>query len=258
MKTLTKPPALGGVVQGSSSLVGIAEKFLFVQLLCISFLFGIHLVSQLYAVAIGASLEPGGGSFSMLNMDNESNLPAWYSACALFLAAVWAAMIALSKISLRRQSPWFGLAALFSYLSFDESASLHEGMIPGVLGKMGIIPANGEGFNWMPLGMAFFAAVALVYFRFWLRLPKPTRLLFAISALVFLAGALGFEKISHIYEAKYLTESTWQYVLTCGIEEFLEMLGVAIFNYALVSYLIRYVGFVQAEAMLQREQIRAV
>lgn len=246
MKTLVKPSTLGGATLENSS-VGVAGKFLIAQLVCIGFLFGIHLVSQLYAVAVGASLEPGGGSFSMLNMDNESNLPAWYSACALFLCAVWSAIIALSKTRRRRQSPWLGLVALFAYLSFDESASLHEGMIPGILGKVGIISADAEGFNWIPLGMAFFAVIALVYFRFWLRLPKRIRFLFALSALIFLTGALGFEKISHIYEAKYMTESTWQYVVTCGTEEFLEMLGIAIFNYALVAYLIRYVGFTKAE-----------
>lgn len=258
MKTLVKSSTLGAAALETSSL-GVAGKFFVGQLACIGFLFAIHLVSQLYAVAVGASLEPGGGSFSMLNMDNEANLPAWYSTCALFLCAVWAAIIAISKTGLRRQSPWLGLAVLFAYLSFDESASLHEGMIPGVLGKfgIGITSSQVDGFNWMPLGMAFFAGVALIYFKFWWRLPSKTRLLFALSAFTFLAGALGFEKISHVYEARYMTESTWQYVVTCGIEEFLEMLGIAIFNYALVSYLLRHVGFIKAEAVSRRENVEA-
>lgn len=228
---------------------GFSERFFVAQFFWIGLLFLAHLVTQSHAVLTNAGDLGEVGSFAILNLDNEANLPAWYSACALFLCAVLAGVIACAVWNKRNGAryKWLGLGLLFSYLSLDESASLHEGLIPGVLRRVdfvGLVP--GQPFDWTPLGMALFAVVFGIYFRFWLKLPSKTRLFFALSAITFLLGAIGFEKISHFYEALYQTENTIAYVVTCGIEEFLEMLGIAFFNYALLSHVCEHIGFVKA------------
>ncbi len=234
-----------------------AEKFLAVQCGWITILLLAHFISQSYSVLISSGRESSIGSFAILNLDNEANLPAWYSACALFLCAVLAGIISYSKWNERNSSryKWAGLGILFSYLSLDESASLHEGVIPGFLQKVGFNVTQGGTYDWTPIGMSAFAVVFFLYLRFWIKLPSKTRLLFAISAATFLMGAVGFEKISHFYEALYQTENTLAYVLTAGIEEFLEMLGVALFNYALLSYICERIGFIRVSAISSQEKI---
>ncbi len=225
---------------------GFSENFFVFQFIWITFLFLTHLVSQSYAVIFGSENGSSIGSFAMLNLDNEANIPAWYSACALFLCAVLAGVIAYSRWQMHNGAryKWAGLGIVFAYLSLDESASFHEGFIPGLLRKLDLGLVPGVPFDWAPFGMALFALFALIYLRFWLKLPPKTRFLFAISAGIFLLGAVGFEKVSHFYEALYQTENTLSYVVTCGIEEFLEMFGIAIFNYALLSYICENIGFV--------------
>lgn len=230
--------------------LGFPEKFFIAQCSLIILLFVAHLVTQSYSVLTNAADLGQVGSFSILNLDNESNLPAWYSACALFLCAVLAGVIACAAWTKKNGAryKWLGLGLLFSYLSLDESASLHEGLIPGVLRRMDVGLVPGQPFDWTPLGIALFAVVFGVYVRFWLKLPSKTRLFFALSAITFLLGAIGFEKVSHFYEALYQTENTIAYVVTCGIEEFLEMFGIALFNYALLSHLCEHIGFIKVES----------
>lgn len=218
------------------------EKLFIAQTLWIVALFVLHLVSQSYNLLMEKDIETG-GSMQILNLDNEGNLPAWYSSSALFLCAILFAVIAYSQWHPRYKwrYSWAGLAAFFAYLSLDESASLHENFLPGILRKISGI----SSYDWTPLGMIICLVVVIAYFRFWLNLSPKIRWLFASACVIFVLGAIGFEKISHFYEAKYQSENTFQYVLTCGIEEMLEMWGVAVLTYGLIVYLFKNVGFVK-------------
>ena len=225
----------------------LVDKIFRWQFLWISILFISHLVSQSYSVV---TQQPSDslGAWAILNLDNEANIPTWYSSCSLFLCAVILLGIAysqwLSKSRLRWG--WAGLVVLFTYLSADEASSLHEGFVPKLLYAITYKLSEGNHavyFNWTQIGIPVVLIVLAGYFRFWLKLPSRTRWIFFTAAAIFLLGALGFEKISHIYETKYQTENTIAYVLTCGIEEFLEMLGVAIFTYGLLDYLATHIGF---------------
>lgn len=225
-----------------ASSLKLPEKVFIAQTLWIIILFALHIASQSYNLLIGNDIETG-GSMQIINLDNEGNLPAWYSASALFLCAIFFAIIAYSQWESRNKwrYKWAGLAAFFAYLSLDESASLHENFIPGILRRISGI----SSYDWTPIGIIICVAIIITYFQFWLNLPPKTRWLFASACAIFVLGAIGFEKISHFYEAMYQSENTFQYVLTCGIEEMLEMWGVAILTYGLISYLFKHVGFVR-------------
>jgi hypothetical protein len=100
---------------------------------------------------------------------------------------------------------------------------------------------GGEGYlflSWVvPVGIAILV-LGVVYFRFFLRLPVRLQRLGTLSAIVFLAGALGCELI----ESKLLSDPDIRgrgYFVVSTIEEFLEMCGVAIWNYALIDNLAR-------------------
>ena len=85
--------------------------------------------------------------------------------------------------------------------------------------------------------MAFVAA----YAKFLLDLPSRTRVLFISSGILFVTGAIGFELIGGWYADKHGTGNiTYALITTC--EELLEMLGIALFIYTLLKYIVDTFG----------------
>ena len=76
----------------------------------------------------------------------------------------------------------------------------------------------------------------LVYVKFVFNLPSKTRILFLIAGSVYVAGAEGMEIIGEFYSKLHADNITLVIMLTT-IEELLEMTGVVIFIYALMSYI---------------------
>jgi hypothetical protein len=180
------------------------------------------------------------GFHHQLNLDDESNLPTWYSSSALLLSAILLAVIGLANK--REGNPytreWLGLAAIFLYLSLDEAAELHEGMGASL---RPMLKAAGyfHGFlrySWVIPGAMFVLIVALTYLRFLAALPVKTRALFLIAGSLYVGGALGIEMLGGRHEYLYGKEN-FSYLMFVAVEEGLEMLGIVVFLYALVSHL---------------------
>ena len=183
------------------------------------------------------------GFLHQLNLDEENNLPTWYSSSALLLSAILLAVIGLANK--REGNPytleWLGLAAIFLYLSLDEAASLHETMDARTVALLGpMLEAAGyfHGFlydSWVIIGAMFVLIVALAYLRFLTALPVKTRSLFLIAGTLYVGGALGIETLGSRY--LYLYGQNFSYIMFVAVEEGLEMLGIVVFLYALISHL---------------------
>ena len=76
----------------------------------------------------------------------------------------------------------------------------------------------------------------MVYLRFWLRLPARTQLLFAISGILFVGGSMGVEALSALYIYLY-DEGGLLGIAITHLQEFLEMVNVIGFVYALMAYI---------------------
>ena len=68
------------------------------------------------------------------------------------------------------------------------------------------------------------------FVRFLLTLPARFRYLFAIAGVVYITGAIGFECLGWFFE-----NATHELLVAC--EESLEMSGLVIFMYSLLSYI---------------------
>lgn len=182
--------------------------------------------------------QPNVSKFARLfNLDEESNIPTWYSSSTLLLCSVLLAAITCVK---KREGNrfvlhWRALSLIFLYISLDETALIHERAsnllerafaTSGFLYYAWIIPAT-------PIMLIF----VLAYFRFLLDLPAKTRRLFLFAGSLFVGGALGMEPFEALQEDVYGKESTTFAVMT-HIEEVLEMTGIIVFIYALTSYMI--------------------
>jgi hypothetical protein len=93
-------------------------------------------------------------------------------------------------------------------------------------------------YAWSVLGVVFVLAFALVYLPFVLRLESSTRRLFIVSGGLYVGGALGMELVQGWHDGLYGINGTTALITT--VEEVLEMLGIVVFIYALLSRLGSY------------------
>lgn len=197
-------------------------------------------------------LDRGGlwGISRLFDLDTENNIPTWYSSITLFFCAILLGLIAIQKRQNgdRFSNYWLGLSGTFAFLSLDEAASIHELFIPlgETLGASGILT-----FFWVIPALIAVLVVAIIYWKFLVQLPLKTRQLTAIAAACFLGGAIGLEMVAGYYISLHPDVLMWDvsadwYGVTLSAimiaEELLEMLGVAILIYALMSYLIEEVN----------------
>ena len=188
---------------------------------------------------------------ALVDVGEEDNVPTWYSAVQLQLSSILLATIAIVK---RRRRDgyalhWAILSAIFLYLSLDEVASQHEELSSGVISSLGrdLLGLHSGFFHqfWVVPGIVFVVVFLLAYLRFLAHLPGETRRLFVLAGALFVLGALGAEMLQARVISSY-EMAGWANVgglpkIAVGIlgslEELLEMLGIVVFIYALLSYM---------------------
>jgi hypothetical protein len=182
----------------------------------------------------------------LIDFDYEANLPSFYSSSAMLICAALLWIIGLYK---RKEQAtfryhWIGLAIIFTFLSIDEAAALHEG-----LGDLM------EEYHWVDAeGLLYFAWVvpygvllmlfAISYLKFVFGLPRQTMILFIGSGFLYVGGSVGIEIIS-AREADLHGTLTIFYSVLYTLEELCEMIAIVIFCYALLRYIETQWGRVQ-------------
>jgi hypothetical protein len=205
--------------------------------------------------------------FDVLN--NDSSISAWYTSLTLMLCSVLLAIIAAAKRQNngRYTLHWSVLSIIFLLLSMDEVVRFHE----TVMGPLGVAIVDFLGFSlegflfytWVVPGAIFALIVLLTYLKFLASLPKKTLLLFLVAGAIFVGGALGVELLdareAYLLETgagnaddKTVAVSVWHLVLALS-EEGLEMFGVVVFIYALLSYIRSYVTAATVQITIGRE-----
>jgi hypothetical protein len=202
----------------------------------------------------------------LFDVGEESNIPTWFSSLQLLLCSVLLAAIAVAQ---KRRGGRYGLhwgvlSLIFMLLSLDEGATIHEAMgqeLERLLGSTtGFEPGGLISFFWVVPGAAFMLVVLLAYLRFLAHLPGSTRRLFLLAGALFVLGALGMEMLSAQVVSASGGEADWESVsglpkivvgLQTSVEEMLEMLGVAVFAYALLAYMGSYVEGISVRVRIE-------
>lgn len=182
---------------------------------------------------------PLGDGFALslgFDVDQEISVPTWFSQTYLLIASGAALMVGLTRRSkqLGHHRPWFGIAAILALMSLDEGSSLHE-LIAAPLGRQLETEGTWLYFAWVLVGLVLVALVALLYVRFWWRLPRRTRILVASAALLYVGGAIGLEILGGYRITTVGVDVV--YMFLAGTEETLEMLGAIVAVYAFLDYL---------------------
>ena len=174
------------------------------------------------------------GLVNFFNLDKEQNAPTLFSTCLFLINAILFFIIwKLQRLPNKSEITWLFLSALFIFLAFDEFGEIHETLERPV--KEVIHTSGFLAFAWViPYGIASILLL-LCLFSFLRKLNKKIRNLFYLSALSYFVGAIGFEMIGAWYV------SLGDCNIVCGllilVEESLEMTGLIILTYALLSLL---------------------
>lgn len=181
------------------------------------------------------------GLVPYFDFDTEGNIPTFYSSTALFCASMLTAFIAAAhKKAGGRYRLWAGLAIIFLFLAVDEFTEIHERFekpTQKLLLSTGMASSPEILFyTWVLPYIVLLICLGVVYFRFLLKLPRQIMVLFIAAGVIFVAGAIGFESLGGL-EHKLYGDDNIVYALLYTCKELLEMIGVAIFIYALLSYI---------------------
>jgi hypothetical protein len=194
---------------------------------CLVFFVLAHIATQTARFTTGHSSIFG--LVELFNLDRENNIPTAFGSFILIIAALFAALIGQHA---RRQKEkyathWLLMAALFSLFALDEAASMHEWLEGPVKAILGTDTQGFFFYAWVIPGIMIVLALALIFFRFFLQLPRMTQRGLLVAFLLYFGGAIGVEILEGRYE-EVAGEHTPGYAIFTLVEETLEMLGVLV------------------------------
>lgn len=146
----------------------------------------------------------------LFELDEENNLPTWFSSFVLLNNSVVLVLAAHGVTSHRMH--WQILAVGFLVLAMDEVAGLHETFHSSI------------DDNWTLYAAPLVALVAVGFVPFLLSLPRKTAVWFVIAGALYVGGALGVE-----FLAQDMDEESLDYALAVALEEGAEMSGALLF-----------------------------
>lgn len=212
------------------------SKFFFRIILClfVANLISTALMCMGYRTAFGFA--------PAFHFDLEYNIPALYSALAIAFAAILLRYIATDEKrenGKQKALHWYALSYIFFYLSFDELMGLHEHLSGLAKILFGSVVHLNESRYWI-LPYTFLLLLFFLFFiRFYLILPPSTRVSFFIAGFVFIFGAVGVELFSGQLIRAH-PRAIFIYTILSTLEELFEMIGIALFIRALITYIATY------------------
>jgi hypothetical protein len=179
-------------------------------------------------------------------VDLELNVPAFFSMLLLLIASLLVAIIAVLKR--KEKAPfifqWAILSIGFLFMAFDEIASIHERLIEPMRAILGEQNLGVLYFAWVVPVVPLVIFLGFFFVKFLWSLPAKTKLFFLIAATLYLGGAIGCELIESGHCEIYGKDNL-PYMIMTTVEETLEMSGVIVFIWALLSYIAQTYGEVR-------------
>ena len=131
---------------------------------------------------------------------------------------------------------WLFLCIIFLFLALDEATQIHD-ILFNRLFKSNGLESDIFHYSWVIPYTLFVIGVGTFFLKFILRLEYQIRILFIISGIVYVSGALGCEFIEGYITRKYSNPDQANSILFyfVTVEEIMEMIGVAVFITALLK-----------------------
>jgi len=164
------------------------------------------------------------------SLSDEANLPTWYAASLLLCASLLLSAIArMPRPDETSPRHWRGLAAIFLYMSLDESVQLHE-QLSQYFHTSGVLY-----YGWVIPAAAFVLLVLVTYLSFLRKLSPYFRWGFVAAGALYVGGALLMELPLGAW-AEIHGDDNPTYAMLDWVEETLELAGASLF----IIFLHRY------------------
>lgn len=168
-------------------------------------------------------------------IDGEANIPTFYSSYILLFVSLLLGVIYFRQCTLndRYRLPWFLLAAGFLFLSVNESTLLYHDLLSPLFKHLKMYMTGVVGISIISV-----ALILILYQSVWffIYLPGRYRTPFALAGALYLSGAVGMDKIGTMYHEVH-TKFNLSYSMLATLEAIVEMSGILVFIYALLTYL---------------------
>lgn len=209
----------------------------------------------------GLGLTNGLGFLPLFDLNGEYNIPAFYSATAIWFCAFLLSYTYKQekKLGHKNANYWRHFSYLFIFLGVDELASIHE-----IFGRFA--PMIWERFPWLQISRKWIIpfspvllAIAVYFFRFYLQLSQQNKRRFTVAGLVFLSGAVGIEIIGEWLAVKYNLPPIYRGI-SAVLEEGAEMIGIVLFIRSLLLHIQSYddkSNIVITLSFDERQEVRA-
>ncbi len=158
----------------------------------------------------------------LFDMNEEHNLPTWFSGFNLLIATAFLGIVTRDKrlSGDHMKGRWTILFLGFCFLSIDEIAGLHESL------NSVIEP------SWAWGGLIISVVLGVYFIPFLRTLPRTSFRDFVVSGAVYVGGAVGMELVGQPLDGDALP-----YNLSTMVEEGMEIFGIILFIRALLSYM---------------------
>lgn len=171
-----------------------------------------------------------------IDLNYEKNIPTYFQMLSLLFSSYLIGIIAVFKMKAKDRFfyLWTLLSLIFIFLGLDEGITIHDRLSEPVR-KMLKTP-DALFFAWVVPYAIFVIVFGISFLKFYLHLPKRFKVLFFLSASIYVFGVLVMEVIGASRTVKY-GRADYLYATCTTIEEALEMAGIVIFNYTLLLYI---------------------
>lgn len=180
-----------------------------------------------------------------IDLNAEANLPTWYSSTKLFLIAVLLFVFGFGELGTTKRRKWVLLSAavLFSILSLDETARIHEWLSHQIIPVL-FSSGNQASLLFPKTGIVMFFAVPVflgVIFligrsaRELLRDRGPLVTKYVLGIVIFVGSAGGIEIVYN-----FVSEGEIAYFTQVFCEELGEMVGATILLWATWDLLVSH------------------
>lgn len=179
---------------------------------------------------------------AVFNLNEEYNIPAWYSSVILLCCGLILGIICLDKKKHRDRyyRHWLWLSFIFCYLSLDEAIAIHENFkLRFLLPKDNILYDD----SWVIVLGILVAIFIISYRRFLLHLPADSKKMFIIAGFVYILGSAGMEVVGS-FTQEFYGKASMIHATATTIEEFLEMMGIVLFINALLAYISSHIDII--------------
>ena len=176
------------------------------------------------------------GIIPQFSLNEELNVPSFYSGGAILLAAALVGVVAAAKRKAgEAHGGWIFLAFTMLFLSFDEFFSVHERFnipVRNALHTSGVLY-----LAWVIPYATLAAFVGVACWKTVMSLPAGIRGRMFVSGLTYVFGAAGMEMLGAPHWVVNWGAGDLVYAFYSTSEEVLEMVGIVMFIHAMLLYL---------------------